>query len=178
MTEQNKKTVAKTEKAEKKPSARKAAAVKEKAEKLEDAAMPEAVKDEKKAVAKKEAAKPAKKEAAKKPAKEKKESKGKKSLVSDERLYDLILRPIVTEKSTMALEQNKVLFKVRADATKPRIKQAIEELFGVTVVSVNTLKVKGKTKQFRGIEGRRSDTKKAIVTLKDGDSVDFAAGVR
>ncbi len=129
--------------------------------------------------------KPAKKTAAKKEAAPKKEAKkadktAKKGApaLTDARLYDVIVRPIVTEKSTMGLEFNKVQFKVAATATKPRIKQAVESLFGVEVASVNTVTVKGKTKRFRGIAGKRSDVKKAIVTLKEGQTIDFAAGVK
>ncbi len=99
----------------------------------------------------------------------------KKAAITDPTLYDIIISPVITEKSTAALEQNKVVFKVRADAVKPKIKSAIEQIFGVTVLSVNTINTKGKTKRFRGISGRRSDVKKAIVTLKDGDHIDFAA---
>jgi len=76
------------------------------------------------------------------------------------------------------MEQNKVTFKVPTTATKPRIKQAVEELFGVSVVSVNTILTKGKVKRFRGTVGKRSDVKKAIVTLKAGDVIDFEAGVK
>ena len=98
--------------------------------------------------------------------------------MSDGTLYDIISRPVVTEKSTTALEQNKVTFKVPTTATKPRIKQAVEELFGVTVVGVNTILTKGKVKRFRGMTGKRSDVKKAIVTLKAGEQIDFEAGVK
>lgn len=101
----------------------------------------------------------------------------KKTYITNPALYDIILSPVVTEKSTVALEQNKIIFKVRSDAVKPKIKQAIEQIFGVTVLSVNTLNVKGKTKRFRGLKGKRSDIKKAIVTLKEGDTIDFAAKV-
>lgn len=129
--------------------------------------------------------KPAKKAAAKKDTAVKKEAKkaekpAKKGApaLTDSRLYDVIVRPIVTEKSTAGLEHNKVQFKVAATATKPRIKQAVETLFGVEVKSVNTVTVKGKTKRFRGLPGKRSDVKKAIVTLKEGQTIDFAAGVK
>ncbi len=102
----------------------------------------------------------------------------KKETILDAGLYDIIERPVVTEKSTMGLEQNKVVFKVLKTATKPRIKQAVEGIFGVTVLGVNTLNTKGKSKRFRGQLGKRSDVKKAIVTLKEGDTIDFAAGVK
>ncbi len=91
--------------------------------------------------------------------------------------YTRITSPIITEKSTMLSEQNKVVFRVPLDATKPQIKEAVEALFNVNVMSVNTLVVKGKTKQFRGIPGKRSDVKKAIVTLKDGQSIDVTTGL-
>ena len=102
-------------------------------------------------------------------------SKAKQTAITDPALYDIILSPVITEKSTTALEQNKVVFKVRADAVKPKIKQSIEQIFGVTVTSVNTINTKGKTKRFRGKAGKRSDVKKAVVTLKQGDHIDFAA---
>ena len=93
------------------------------------------------------------------------------------RHYDTILSPIITEKATMLSEQNKVVFRVAKDATKPQIAEAIENLFKVSVVKVNTLNVKGKTKRFRGREGRRSDVKKAIVTLAEGQSIDITTGL-
>ena len=93
------------------------------------------------------------------------------------RHYDSIVSPIITEKSTILSENNQVVFEVAIDATKPEIKDAIEQLFSVTVTAVNTLKLKGKTKRFRGIPGRRKDVKKAIVTLKDGDTIDIATGL-
>ena len=91
--------------------------------------------------------------------------------------YTRLTAPIITEKSTMLSEQNKVVFRVPLDATKPQIKEAVEALFNVNVVGVNTLVVKGKSKLFRGVPGKRSDVKKAIVTLKDGDSIDITTGV-
>ena len=93
------------------------------------------------------------------------------------RHYDAILSPVITEKATMLSEQNKVVFRVAKDATKPQIAEAIENLFKVSVVKVNTLNVKGKTKRFRGREGRRSDVKKAIVTLAEGQSIDITTGL-
>ena len=93
------------------------------------------------------------------------------------RHYDAILSPVITEKATMLSEQNKVVFRVARDATKPQIAEAIENLFKVSVVKVNTLNVKGKTKRFRGREGRRSDVKKAIVTLAEGQSIDITTGL-
>jgi len=91
--------------------------------------------------------------------------------------YDVIVAPVITEKSTSASEFNQVVFKVRRDATKPEIKKAIEQLFGVTVVAVNTLTRKGKTKQFRGIRGRQQDVKKAIVRLAEGDKIDVTTRI-
>jgi len=93
------------------------------------------------------------------------------------RHYDTILAPVITEKSTLLSDHNKVVFKVAADATKDEIAAAIEELFKVTVTKVNTLVTKGKTKRFRGIKGRRSDVKKAIVTLAEGQSIDITTGL-
>lgn len=91
--------------------------------------------------------------------------------------YDTILAPIITEKATYLSEQNKVVFRVAKDATKDEIAEAIETLFKVKVTKVNTLNVKGKTKRFRGTMGRRSDVKKAIVTLAEGQSIDVATGL-
>jgi large subunit ribosomal protein L23 len=93
------------------------------------------------------------------------------------RHYDTIVSPVITEKATMLSEQNKVVFRVAPNATKPQIAEAIENLFKVSVVKVNTLNVKGKTKRFRGREGRRSDVKKAIVTLAEGQSIDITTGL-
>ena len=93
------------------------------------------------------------------------------------RHYDTILAPVITEKATLLSEQNKVVFKVAMHATKDEIAAAIEALFKVNVTKVNTLIVKGKTKRFRGIKGRRSDVKKAIVTLAPGQSIDIATGL-
>ncbi len=91
--------------------------------------------------------------------------------------YDMLLFPIITEKSTLVAEENKIIFRVPLTATKPDIKEAVENLFKVDVTKVNTILVKGKTKRFRGTLGRRSDFKKAIVTLKDGQSVDITTGL-
>lgn len=93
------------------------------------------------------------------------------------RAYDFVLQPIITEKSTMASEFNQVLFKVPLTASKPKIKSAVESLFGVKVRSVNTLRVKGKTKRFRLVMAKRSDWKKAIVTLEEGYSIDVTTGL-
>ena len=93
------------------------------------------------------------------------------------RHYDTILAPVITEKATMLSEHNKVIFRVAQDATKPEIAEAVEALFKVNVVKVNTLNVKGKTKRFRGIQSRRSDVKKAVVTLAEGQSIDITTGL-
>ena len=93
------------------------------------------------------------------------------------RHYDTVVSPIITEKTTIVSENNQVVFEVPLSASKPEIKEAIEQLFKVSVTAVNTLRVKGKTKRFRGRPGRRNDVKKAIVTLKDGDSIDIATGL-
>lgn len=93
------------------------------------------------------------------------------------RHYDVILSPVVTEKATAASEKNKVVFKVRLDATKTEIKNAVEKLFEVKVTRVNTLTRKGKNKVFRGRPGRQSDLKKAIVTLAEGQTIDITTGL-
>ena len=84
---------------------------------------------------------------------------------------------MITEKATLLSEQNKVVFRVAGDATKDEIAAAVEALFKVSVTKVNTLNVKGKTKRFRGREGRRSDVKKAVVTLAEGQSIDITTGL-
>ena len=91
--------------------------------------------------------------------------------------YDVIVGPSITEKSTLVSEHNQVIFNVRRDATKPQIHAAVEALFNVKVKAVNTLNRKGKIKRFKGILGRRSDVKKAIVTLEDGQSIDITTGL-
>ena len=93
------------------------------------------------------------------------------------RHYDIIRAPVITEKTTLLSEYNKVVFRVADDATKDEIAAAIESLFNVTVVKVNTVITKGKTKRFRGIPGRRTDVKKAIVTLQEGQSIDVTTGL-
>ena len=95
----------------------------------------------------------------------------------DARHYDVILAPHITEKSTLASENNAVVFKVANDATKPQIRDAVEALFDVKVTGVNTIVTKGKVKRWRGKPYRRNDVKKAIVTLKDGDSIDVTSGI-
>jgi large subunit ribosomal protein L23 len=95
----------------------------------------------------------------------------------DPRHYDVIVAPHITEKATLLSEHNAVVFKVAAHATKPAIKAAVEALFDVNVVGVNTIVQKGKTKKWKGTPYTRSDMKKAIVTLKDGQSIDVTTGV-
>jgi large subunit ribosomal protein L23 len=95
----------------------------------------------------------------------------------DPALYDFVRAPLITEKATMASEHNQVMFRVPVKATKPEIKRAIETLFKVNVTAVNTLISKGKLKRFRGHLGRRSDVKKAIVTLAEGQSIDVTTGL-
>ncbi|WP_407965925.1 50S ribosomal protein L23 [Bartonella sp. C271] len=97
--------------------------------------------------------------------------------MTDLRHYDIILSPVITEKSTMLSEYNQVVFNVAQKATKPEIKTAIEALFNVKVKAVNTIVCKGKMKRFKGIVGRQSDIKKAIVTLVKDQSIDFSAGL-
>jgi large subunit ribosomal protein L23 len=92
-------------------------------------------------------------------------------------LYDVILSPVITEKATIASENNQVVFKVRKTATKPQIQEAVERLFNVKVKAVNTLIRAGKNKRFRGIPGKQNDIKKAIVTLEDGHSIDVTTGL-
>ncbi len=97
--------------------------------------------------------------------------------MSRERMFEVVRSPVVTEKATMMTERNQVAFRVAMDATKPEIKAAVEGLFGVSVVAVNTLVQKGKTKRFRGRPGVRSDVKKAYVQLADGQSIDMSTGL-
>ncbi|EPX86871.1 50S ribosomal protein L23 [Salipiger mucosus] len=91
--------------------------------------------------------------------------------------YDVIRKPVVTEKSTMVGENGAVVFEVAIDATKPQVKEAVEALFGVKVKAVNTTITKGKVKRFRGQMGRRNDVKKAYVTLEDGNTIDVTTGL-
>ncbi len=97
--------------------------------------------------------------------------------MNEAQIYDVILSPVITEKSTMASEYNQVMFNVTKTASKPQIKEAVERLFDVKVKAVNTLVRKGKTKRFRGRVGRQSDVKKAVVTLEDGHSIDVTTGL-
>ena len=91
--------------------------------------------------------------------------------------YDVIRKPIITEKTTMASENGAVVFEVAMDANKPQIKEAVEGLFGVKVKAVNTTITKGKTKRFRGQMGKRRDVKKAYVTLEEGNTIDVSTGL-
>jgi large subunit ribosomal protein L23 len=91
--------------------------------------------------------------------------------------YDVIRKPVITEKATMASEANAVVFEVAMDASKPQIKEAVETLFGVRVKAVNTSSTKGKVKRFRGRPGRRKDVKKAYVTLEEGNAIDVTTGL-
>ena len=100
----------------------------------------------------------------------------KQTAAVDARHYDVIVAPHITEKATLLSEQNAVVFKVAGDATKPEIKAAVEAVFKVSVLNVNTIVQKGKTKKWKGAPYSRSDIKKAIVTLKDGDSIDVTQG--
>jgi large subunit ribosomal protein L23 len=100
-----------------------------------------------------------------------------KDAAQDPSIYDVLSAPMITEKATMASQYNQVMFRVPVTATKPEIKRAVEALFKVSVKAVNTLIAKGKTKRFRGMPGRRSDVKKAIVTLAEGQSIDVTTGL-
>lgn len=101
----------------------------------------------------------------------------KQAATVDNRHYDVVVAPVITEKSTLLSENNAVVFKVANDASKPEIKAAVEALFGVTVKAVNTLVQKGKTKRWKGKPYKRSDVKKAIVTLAEGQSIDVTTGI-
>jgi large subunit ribosomal protein L23 len=96
---------------------------------------------------------------------------------NDPRHYDVIVSPVITEKATLASEQNQVIFRVAPHATKPQIKEAVEKLFDVKVKHVNTLVRKGKVRNFRGRRGMLSDVKKAIVTLEEGHRIDVTTGL-
>jgi len=98
--------------------------------------------------------------------------------VVDNRHYDVIVAPHITEKATLLSEHNAVVFKVAGDATKPQIKAAVEALFDVKVLGVNTIVQKGKTKKWKGAPYQRSDVKKAIVTLREGQSIDVTEGAK
>jgi len=97
--------------------------------------------------------------------------------ITPNQMAEILRAPVISEKSTLISEHNQVTFRVAIDADKAQIKQAVEGLFGVSVLAVNTIRQKGKVKRFRGVLGKRNDTKKAIVTLAEGDSIDVAAGL-
>jgi large subunit ribosomal protein L23 len=101
----------------------------------------------------------------------------RKKILSREAMYQIIRAPLITEKATLLSEKGQIVFRVAIDATKPEIKAAVEGLFGVKVNSVNTLVQKGKTKRFKGRPGVRSDVKKAIVSLADGQTIDLTTGL-
>lgn len=124
------------------------------------------------AKAEKPAAKKAEKKAAKPAAK-----KAKAAAVAPH-LYDVIRSPIITEKSQMASEYNKVTFRIAPEATKTCVEAAVSGIFGVEVKKVNVIVLKGKTKRFRGFKGQRNDVKKAIVTLAEGQSIDVASAIK
>ena len=97
--------------------------------------------------------------------------------LTQNKAYQIILNPLVTEKSTQQSEFNKMVFSVPVNVTKLEVKSSIEKIFSVKVKSVNTILLKGKVKRFKGVLGRRSNTKKAIVTLAPGNTIDLSAGV-
>ena len=92
-------------------------------------------------------------------------------------IYEIIKQPVVTEKTTKMSENNQFAFKVESTSSKEYIKKAVEKLFKVKVKSINTIKIKGKSKIFKGTKGKRSDYKKAIVTLKPGETLDYSGGI-
>jgi large subunit ribosomal protein L23 len=98
-------------------------------------------------------------------------------MLTREEMYDLVLSPVITEKATNISEHNQVTFRVPLDADKRRVKAAVEGLFNVKVAAVNTIRVKGKLKRFKGRPGQRSDYKKAIITLAEGSKIDITTGV-
>ncbi len=104
-------------------------------------------------------------------------AKKRQPQLSREAMYEIIRAPVITEKATMLSEKGQVVFRVAGTASKPEIKAAVEGLFGVKVLGVNTLVQKGKRKMFRGRPGQRSDMKKAFVTLAEGEMIDFTAGL-
>lgn len=101
----------------------------------------------------------------------------KKSKISQEKAYDIVRSPVITEKATLASEHNQVTFRVPLDASKGEIAAAVEAVFKVEVKAVNTLIQKGKTKRFKGVIGKRKDVKKAVVSLAEGHSIDVTTGV-
>ena len=104
-------------------------------------------------------------------------AKKQQAAAVDARHFDIVLAPHITEKSTMLSENNAVVFKVASGASKPEIKAAVEAIWGVKVANVNTIVTKGKTKKWKGAPYRRSDFKKAIVTLAEGQTIDITSGI-
>ena len=102
----------------------------------------------------------------------------KKDVKLTEKMYDILLRPIITEKSTLVAEQGKIVFAVRTDATKTDIKNAVEKIYNVKVKSVNITLKPGKMKRFKGVLGSTSDVKKAYITLEEGHNIDIMAGLK
>ncbi len=100
-----------------------------------------------------------------------------KAKVSLNRAYDLIRKPVITEKATLGIENNQITFRVPLNASKPEIKAAVEKLFSVEVTAVNTIRQRGKVKRFKGRLGKRPDYKKAIISLAEGQSIDVTTGV-
>ena len=105
------------------------------------------------------------------------ETKPRQKQLSREAMFQVIRNPLITEKATTLSVSNQIVFRVSIDATKPEIKAAVEGLFGVKVIGVNTLVQKGKTKRFKGRPGVRSDVKKAFVRLADGQTIDLTTGL-
>jgi large subunit ribosomal protein L23 len=97
--------------------------------------------------------------------------------LSRQQMYDIVRAPVITEKATNVSEHNQVIFRVPVAATKREVKAAVEGLFRVNVTAVNTIRVMGKLKRFRGRPGQRSDYKKAIVTLREGQRIDVTTGI-
>ena len=98
-------------------------------------------------------------------------------MIAKAEYYDVIRKPVITEKATLASENGAVVFEVARESNKPQIKEAVEALFGVKVKAINTVITKGKSKRFRGIKGTRKDVKKAYVTLEEGNSIDVTTGL-
>lgn len=107
----------------------------------------------------------------------KKTTDKKEEIALTERIYEMLRRPVITEKAMKVSEQSQVTFYVPMTATKPQIKKAVEGLFGVKVKAVNTLRTSGKVKMFRGAKGQRSDLKKAVVSLENGQNIDVTTGI-
>lgn len=102
----------------------------------------------------------------------------KKDVKLNEKMYDILLKPIITEKTTLVAEQGKIVFAVKLDATKTDVKNAVEKVYNVKVKSVNTVMKPGKSKRFKGIPGSTTDVKKAYITLEEGHNIDIMAGLK